>query len=708
MDYLFDILPLEMGVVEELESKSLKVVVVGSGGVGKSCLLISYITNAFPTEYIPTVFDNYSDRITYDGEEVNLGLWDTAGQEDYDRLRPLSYPGTDVYLICFSLASRVSFDAISTKWVPELQRHSPGVPYILVGTKSDLVGHQQVSHEEANELRRRINAHGYLSISALTQYNLAFLFQDLIPSVAIGYSKNIQYVKDAVMNGDEVPWRRCKLMIIGQGRSGKTSLVRSLLGQPFVEDLQSTVTASLKQINTDVCGNGWDEADDSIAFTTDLAVRAGVKRYNKINNNPSVTSTQNTSSKKGSTLASSVSSLFDSFRKSKTTYTSQTPQKNHKKPAFDEMEAVRAFNSNLFLSMSKSSNDATDALSLTIWDYGGQTVFYTLHHLFLTKYGIYIMVFDMREAISNEGSCVDYLRFWLSSVKLHAPAAPVVAVGTFSAAIESDDELKEIDKIFKTILDVKDAYPQLCTNGNLHFIPVDNKTGHNVSAVREKIETLAKQQDFVHQGVSLRWTKVLDEMLEHQGDRSNWLEWSHARKIAAKYEIDNELDIMLDFFHELGVIVHLNATEALRNIIVIKPQWLLEKLGKVIWDLDVHGGFYDTAEIRKVGLEKELFEFTDKGIISRDLLEYLWSGEQVDFLLDLMRRTLLLSDWGFNAESGDVRYLVPSMVSNGNFADAISGSKCVLNFEEASLPEGVFQVSIRNTFLRNLFKYRLI
>ena len=77
-------------------SNNIKCVVVGDGAVGKTCLLWSYAKNEFPTEYVPTVFDNYSVQIQIGDEQFNLGLFDTAGQEDYDKIRPLSYSGTEL------------------------------------------------------------------------------------------------------------------------------------------------------------------------------------------------------------------------------------------------------------------------------------------------------------------------------------------------------------------------------------------------------------------------------------------------------------------------------------------------------------------------------------------------------------------------------------------------------------------------------------
>ncbi|XP_014631647.1 rac-like GTP-binding protein RAC1 isoform X1 [Glycine soja] len=160
-------------------SRFIKCVTVGDGAVGKTCLLISYTSNTFPTDYVPTVFDNFSANVVVDGSTVNLGLWDTAGQEDYNRLRPLSYRGADVFILAFSLISKASYENIAKKWIPELRHYAPGVPIILVGTKLDLREDKQffidhpgavpITTTQGEELRKLIGAPAYIECSSKTQ-----------------------------------------------------------------------------------------------------------------------------------------------------------------------------------------------------------------------------------------------------------------------------------------------------------------------------------------------------------------------------------------------------------------------------------------------------------------------------------------------------------------------------------------------------------
>jgi len=167
---------------------AMKMVVVGDGAVGKTSMLIRTTSGMFPSEYVPSVFDNYTQTITVDGKSIDVGLWDTAGQEDYDRLRPLSYPQTDIFLVCFSVVSPASFQNLD-RWFAEINHHCPGTPAMIVGTKTDLRDDARIMERleerhqapitalQGKEAAKKYNAK-YMECSSLTGDNIELLLQD--------------------------------------------------------------------------------------------------------------------------------------------------------------------------------------------------------------------------------------------------------------------------------------------------------------------------------------------------------------------------------------------------------------------------------------------------------------------------------------------------------------------------------------------------
>lgn len=202
-----------------------KLVVVGDGNIGKTCLLLSFTKHTFTQTYTPTVFENHVAEVQLvdrpDGatagtkrgksytssssskggntgrrkskaeleRRVELALWDTAGQEDYDRLRPLSYPDSDIILLCFAVDTPGSLEHVRLRWAAEVTHFCAGVPMVLVGLKSDLRNSEPasvvadgvasktdpssnrkqrklVSVEEAQDAAFRIGARAYVECSA--------------------------------------------------------------------------------------------------------------------------------------------------------------------------------------------------------------------------------------------------------------------------------------------------------------------------------------------------------------------------------------------------------------------------------------------------------------------------------------------------------------------------------------------------------------
>jgi len=178
-----------------LQEDGIKCVVVGDGGVGKTCLLTVYTQGSYDEKYVPTVFENTTVMKEYKGSEVPLRLFDTAGQEEYDRLRPLSYPKTNIVLLCYSAASRTSFEAITEKWAPEIHHYLPDIPTILVALKRDLrenppadkpADYETVSTKEGKELAEKLESEAFFEVSAKENQGVSEVFDKLVKIVLEG------------------------------------------------------------------------------------------------------------------------------------------------------------------------------------------------------------------------------------------------------------------------------------------------------------------------------------------------------------------------------------------------------------------------------------------------------------------------------------------------------------------------------------------
>lgn len=174
----------------KMRSEQRKLVVIGDGECGKTCLLMVFARGVFPGRYSPTVFETYVENVVIDDVTIALSLWDTAGQEDWNKLRPLSYPNTDVILVCFSVDNRDSLYHVEEVWVPEVKQHCPDIPILLIGNKTDLredkessenlkeKGVEPITKEEGKMMAKKIGAAVYLECSAKLNSGVKDIFDE--------------------------------------------------------------------------------------------------------------------------------------------------------------------------------------------------------------------------------------------------------------------------------------------------------------------------------------------------------------------------------------------------------------------------------------------------------------------------------------------------------------------------------------------------
>jgi len=162
-------------------SNHYRLVVVGSGGVGKSCLTIQYIANRFIADYDPTLEDSYRKQVEVDGTDCVLDIIDTAGQDDFMAIRESYYQDGEGFLCVYDITSSPTFMDVEGFHSAILRvKDADKVPFILVGNKSDLENKRKVTKEQATQMAQKLGNCKFMETSAKLRENVDNIFMEIV------------------------------------------------------------------------------------------------------------------------------------------------------------------------------------------------------------------------------------------------------------------------------------------------------------------------------------------------------------------------------------------------------------------------------------------------------------------------------------------------------------------------------------------------
>ena len=356
---------------------------------------------------------------------------------------------------------------------------------------------------------------------------------------------------------------------------------------------------------------------------------------------------------------------YDSFLKKLDDFykLSENTQLDTEEP--DSSSFLAAFE--LALNASERTNDSADKIAISIWDFGGQRVFYTVHHLFLTESSVYILVFNMTEMLSKnemeQKKCAARLRLWMNSISLHAGLAPVLIVGTHKDVIRESAQHMAISKILQLEFAPIPSFKRVVKNGTLLFFPINNMNPRDevLAELRSTISLTIRVNSYVKEPVPFSWIGLLDA-LRLLSQTSPTTKLSTVLTLAAGcgfpsnplLSVTTETIQALKKFHNLGYLVFYNEKD-LHDLIILEPQWLISNITVLIRE---HNGRHPQSIDEDLRSEFPIFwkDFTKEGKVNSILLSRLWPN------LDVRAFKYLLIKFGLLVQLRKDTYLVPSLL----------------------------------------------
>ena len=504
---------------------------------------------------------------------------------------------------------------------------------------------------------------------------------------------------------------RVPIMIIGQYRSGKTSLRKSLRGQKF--DPKEVSTDGIEKdpshfsLSKEIWNIGQKDQEPETDFALDCISREVASRLrNKEQQESNQTSYQSkypesdVQTKDGGLNRSTATVVgTDSIQQIHKQLPTSGETKNEN---IVEQKLPNDLEAGIEKHLKKPDGKDSEEVYSVIWDFAGQAVFYATHPVFLTSQAIYLLAYNLHLNPDEKASptvhqmlykpkedrdCIktnaDYLDVWMSSVSCLASLKATVQVPDEKLP-EAPEKLPEkLPPVFLVCTNADRPYdcsvaPDHIARGIYgslkdkphgkhlfeEFFVVDNsKSGSEdecpeVKRLKNAIHAVAQQLPHVKQDIPIKWLNFERALQSRKEEGHRCISLDEARTIARECQIDDDKQThLLNFLHDQRTVIHFSDSEELKNLVVLDTDWMIDVFKRVITVKP-----YD-AKSRK---DEELWrKLQETGILEDSLLRIVWDdlsgNETVESLIEMMMKFCLLLPWP-SSESGKVEYLVPSML----------------------------------------------
>ena len=543
-------------------------------------------------------------------------------------------------------------------------------------------------------------------------------------------------------------------MIVGEGRAGKTAFSNSIVGKPFT-NTESTIGVHnfTCDVNFASLGKGqWAPCDKPVR-ELELAIAEGLsstassssphlheqvdlcsflqnernieqQRKDQVvdtaqQTRGAVSATGSSGSSQATSKDASKSGGADSLTKISAGSSTNKPVSDlsvssasqHKPDVATKLQpaprTLEVDNELVAKCLSKSIENGRN-LIISVFDYGGQSVFNAIHNIFLTKYGVYTVVFNMELLLQNDTQkelCLSFIRFWVNSIISHTysasaqSTAPIAFVGTRKDTIHEASDHAKINQILYNQFSSSVAWSNVVENSEgtsasgrttFCFFPVNNKLSNQDPSMKHLMACLEKVMDeseYTHKHVPLSWMRVLDEF-KRISATSSCITYDVVMGLTTELNVpSDQVDTMLYFFHEMGHLIW-NPEPILRGVVILDPICFFVKPVTIIickhqpTDEDPTWHLLDVHKLCDKKQHSKWVKFIQKGILDMALLDILWKDyvEFTDVLLRLMTQFgLIVPLSGSNAG----QFIVPAMLptcSNSPIQPFDMSCSCVFAF----------------------------